>query len=79
MTKTSRTWRDKKLNKIRVINKLHNSILGGITGLMAVIFLLTISSEVNRYTLVMFGVSVVWLGLVIKSNERKAKNNEYTR
>ena len=79
MTKTSRTWRDKKLNKIRVINKLHNSILGTITGVMAVIFLLTISSEVNRYTLVMFGVSVVWLGLVIKSNERKAKNNEYTR
>ena len=79
MTKKSRTWRDKKLNKIRVINKLHNSILGTITGVMAVIFLLTISSEVNRYTLVMFGVSVVWLGLVIKSNERKAKNSEYTR
>ena len=79
MTKKSRTWRDKKLNKIRVYRKLHNSILGAITGVMAVIFLLTISSEVNRYTLVMFGVSVVWLGLVIKSNERKAKNNEYTR
>ena len=79
MTKTSRTWRDRKLNKIRGYRKLYNSILGAITGVMAVIFLLTISSEVNRYTLVMFGVSVVWLGLVIKSNERKAKNNEYTR
>ena len=79
MTRTARQWRDKRIKKIRVINKLHNSILGGITGVMAVIFLLTISSEVNRYTLVMFGVSVVWLGLVIKSNERKAKNNEYTR
>lgn len=79
MTRTARQWRDKRIKKIRVINKLHNSILGGITGVMAVIFLLTISSEVNRYTLVMFGVSVVWLGLVIKSNERKAKNSEYTR
>ena len=79
MTRTARQWRDKRIKKIRVINKLHNSILGAITGVMAVIFLLTISSEVNRYTLVMFGVSVVWLGLVIKSNERKAKNNEYTR
>ena len=68
MTKKSRTWRDKKLNKIRVINKLHNSILGTITGVMAVIFLLTISSEVNRYTLVMFGVSVVWIGLFMKAN-----------
>lgn len=79
MTRTARQWRDKRIKKIRVINKLHNSILGAITGVMAVIFLLTISSEVNRYTLVMFGVSVVWLGLVIKSNERKAKNSEYTR
>lgn len=79
MTRTARQWRDKRIKKIRIINKLHNSILGAITGVMAVIFLLTISSEVNRYTLVMFGVSVVWLGLVIKSNERKAKNNEYTR
>ena len=79
MTKTSRTWRDKKLNKIRGYRKLHNSILGVITGVMAVIFLLSISSEANRYTLVMFGVSVVWLGLVIKLNERKSKNSEYTR
>ena len=79
MTRTARQWRDKRIKKIRVINKLHNSILGGITGAMAVIFLLSISSEANRYTLVMFGVSVVWLGLVIKSNERKAKNSEYTR
>ena len=79
MTKTSRKWRDKKLNKIRVYRKLHNSILGGITGVMAVIFLLTISSEVNRYTLVVFGVSVVWLGLVMKANEGKVKNSEYTR
>ena len=79
MTRTARQWRDKRIKKIRVINKLHNSILGAITGVMAVIFLLTISSEVNRYTLIMFGVSVVWLGLVIKSNERKAKNSEYTR
>ena len=68
MTRTARQWRDKRIKKIRVINKLHNSILGAITGVMAVIFLLTISSEVNRYTLVMFGVSVIWIGLVMKAN-----------
>ena len=75
MTKTSRKWRDKKLNKIRVYKKLHNSILGGITGVMAVIFLLTICSEVNRYTLIMFGVSVIWLGLVLYANEGKIEND----
>lgn len=68
MTKTSRTWRDKKLNKIRGYRKLHNSILGGITGAMAVIFLLTLCSDINRYTLTMFGVSVIWIGLVMKAN-----------
>ena len=68
MTKKSRTWRDKKLNKIRVINKLYNSILGTITGVMAVIFLLTLCSDINRYTLTMFGVSVIWIGLFMKAN-----------
>ena len=75
MTKTSRKWRDKKLNKIRVYKKLHNSILGGITGVMVVIFLLTLCSDINRYTLIMFGVSVVWLGLVLYANEGKIKND----
>jgi uncharacterized membrane protein len=75
MTKTSRKWRDKKLNKIRVYRKLHNSILGGITGVMAVIFLLTLCSDINRYTLTMFGVSVIWLGLVLYANEGKIKND----
>lgn len=68
MTKTSRTWRDKKLNKIRGYRKLHNSILGGITGVMVVIFLLTLCSDINRYTLTMFGVSVIWIGLFMKAN-----------
>jgi hypothetical protein len=75
MTKTSRKWRDKKLNKIRVYKKLHNSILGGITGVMVVIFLLTLCSDINRYTLIMFGISVVWLGLVLYANEGKIKND----
>lgn len=75
MTKTSRKWRDKKLNKIRVYKKLHNSILGGITGVMAVIFLLTLCSDINRYTLIMFGISVVWIGLVLYANEGKIKND----
>ena len=68
MTKKSRTWRDKKLNKIRGYRKLYNSILGAITGVMAVIFLLTLCSDINRYTLTMFGVSVIWIGLFMKAN-----------
>lgn len=75
MTRTARQWRDKRIKKIRVYKKLHNSILGGITGVMAVIFLLTICSEVNRYTLIMFGISVVWIGLVLYANEGKIKND----
>lgn len=68
MTRTARQWRDKRIKKIRVINKIHNSILGAITGVMAVIFLLTLCSDINRYTLTMFGVSVIWIGLFMKAN-----------
>lgn len=75
MTRTARQWRDKRIKKIRVYKKLHNSILGGITGVMVVIFLLTLCSDINRYTLTMFGVSVIWLGLVLYANEGKIKND----
>ena len=70
MTKKSRTWRDKKLNKIRVINKLHNSILGTITGEMAVIFLLAFCSidNVNKYVIASYCISFTWLSLVIYLN-----------
>lgn len=70
MTKTSRKWRDKKLNKIRVCRKLHNSILGGITGVMAVIFLLALCSidNVNKYVIAGYFISFTWLALVIYSN-----------
>ena len=70
MTKKSRTWRDKKLNKIRVINKLHNSILGTITGVMAVFFLLALCSidNVNKYVIASYCISFTWLSLVIYSN-----------
>ena len=63
MTKTSRKWRDKKINKIKGYKKIHNSILRGITGMMAVFFLLSILSidSLNKNVLLMFAVSTVWL------------------
>lgn len=63
MTKTSRKWRDKKINKIKGYRKIHNSILGIITGMMAVFFLLSILSadNINKNIVLMFGVSTVWL------------------
>lgn len=70
MTRTARQWRDKRIKKIRVINKLHNSILGGITGAMAVIFLLALCSidNVNKYVIASYCISFIWLSLVIYSN-----------
>lgn len=70
MTKTSRKWRDKKIKKIRVYKKIHNSILRGITGMMAVFFLLAILSidNLNMYVLLMFFVSAIWLNLFISAN-----------
>ena len=70
MTKTSRKWRDKRVKKIRVINKIHNSILRGITGMMVVFFLLALCSidNVNKYVIASYCISFVWLSLVIYSN-----------
>ena len=70
MTKTSRTWRDKKLNKIRVYRKLHNSILGAITGVMVVFFLLALCSidNVNKYVIASYCISFTWLTLVVYAN-----------
>lgn len=65
MTKTSRKWRDKKINKIKGYRKIHNSILGIITGMMAVFFLLSILSadNINKNIVLMFGISTIWLVL----------------
>ena len=70
MTKTSRKWRDKKIKKIRVYKKIHNSILGLVTSVMAVFFLLSILSidNLNMYVLLMFVVSAIWLNLFISAN-----------
>jgi hypothetical protein len=70
MTKTSRKWRYKRVNKIRVINKIHNSILGGITGMMAVFFLLSILAidNLNKYVVLAYCISLAWLSLVAYSN-----------
>ena len=70
MTKTSRKWRDKRVNRIRVINKIHNSILGVVTGMMAVFFLLALCSidNVNKYVIADYCISFTWLSLVIYSN-----------
>ena len=63
MTKTSRKWRDKKINKIKGYIKIHNSILAIITGVMAVFFLLSILAvdNVNKNVILMFGISMTWL------------------
>jgi hypothetical protein len=63
MTKTSRKWRDKKINKQKGYIKIHNSILAIITGVMAVFFLLSILSadNINRNIVLMFAISTIWL------------------
>lgn len=64
MTKTQRRWRDKKIKKIRVYRKIHNSILRGITGMMTVFFLLSLcAAEVTKDVILLFGMSTVWLTL----------------
>ena len=69
MTKTQRRWRDKKLKKIRVYRKIHNSILGGITGMMAVFFLLPLgANEVNKDVILMFAMATIWLSVFICAN-----------
>lgn len=70
MTKTSRKWRYKKIHKIRVYKKIHNSILGGITGMMAVFFLMPLCAlEINKDVILMFGMSAIWLSLFIYAND----------
>ena len=69
MTKTSRAWRDKKIKKIRVYRKIHNLILGIITGIMTVFFLLALCAmEVNKDVLLLFTMSAVWLSLFVYAN-----------
>ena len=65
MTKTSRRWRDKRINKIKGYKKIHNFILVTITGIMTVFFLLSILSfdNLNNKVILMFAVSTVWLFL----------------
>lgn len=65
MTKSQRAWRDKKINKQKGYKKIHNSILRGITGMMAVFFLLAILSvdNINRNVILMFAISTIWLML----------------
>ena len=69
MTKTSRLWRVKRINRIRVINKIHNLILGVITGLMTVFFLITLCSEINKYTIPASLMCCLWFELVLCANE----------
>lgn len=71
MTKTSRKWRDKKINKIKGYRKIHNSILRGIAGMMAVFFLLSILSidNINKNVILIFTVSGIWLVLFCYAND----------
>lgn len=70
MTKTSKKWRVKKNNKNKRVNKIHNSILGLITGVMAVFFLLSISSadNLNITVISMFVVSTIWISIFTYAN-----------
>ena len=63
MTKSQRRWRDKRIKRIKGFKKIHNSILGGITGVMVVFFLLSIASldNINKNVILMFGISLTWL------------------
>lgn len=65
MTKTSRKWRDKRINKIKGYKKIHNFILVTITGIMTVFFLLSILSldNINNKVVLMFAISTTWLVL----------------
>lgn len=71
MTKTSKKWREKRINKIKGYRKIHNLILGTITGIMAVFFLLSILSidNLNKNVILMFTVSSIWLVLFGYANE----------
>ena len=64
MTDTSRKWRDKKINRIRVYKKIHNSVLLLITEMMLVFFLITLCSRHNQYSIVINLTSLVWLSLI---------------
>jgi hypothetical protein len=63
MTRTSKQWRTKRRNKIKGYKKIHNLILGGITGIMTVFFLLSLLcvDNLNKNILLVFVVSAVWL------------------
>jgi hypothetical protein len=63
MTRTSKQWRTKRRNKIKGYKKIHNLILGGITGIMTVFFLLSLLcvDNLNNNILLVFVVSAVWL------------------
>ena len=65
MTKTSRKWRDRRINKIKGYKKIHNFILVTITGIMTVFFLLSILSadNLNNKVILMFAISTTWLVL----------------
>lgn len=71
MTRSQRAWRDKRINKIKGYRKIHNSILGFVTGVMAVFFLLSILSidNINQYVLLMFSISLIWLSLFAYAND----------
>ena len=69
MTETQIRWRVKRINKIRVINKIHNLVLGAITGLMTVFFLISLCSKLNIYTFLAFILSAIWLSIFTYAND----------
>ena len=75
MTKTSRKWRDKKLKIIRVYKKIHNIVLGLITGLMCVFFLLPFCIEnLTIKEIITFVISTIWLNLIYVANVKEGED-----
>lgn len=75
MTKTSRKWRDKKLKIIRVYKKIHNIVLGLITGLMCVFFLLPFCIEnLTIKGIITFVISTIWLNLIYVANVKEGED-----
>ena len=69
MTETQIRWRLKRINKIRVINKIHNLVLGVFTGLMTVFFLMTLCAELNKDSILIFILSSIYLSIFSYAND----------
>lgn len=69
MTRHMIAWRVKRINRVRVINKIHNLILGVVSGLMTVFFLIMLCAKLNIYSILIFIISAIWLSIFSYAND----------